>query len=221
MSKSNIVLTTLLISFIFVCNIFAQNRDDKLNLLFAKIENVYKSIKTLKVHYRQNIIFESTNEKQEISGTLFFYKPNNMYISQKTPKEQRIYIDDKNIKIYDIENSQVIIDSWQNVFDGDFSIATIVNFGNNLSKIKKTNTLSVAGENEKYIILKLIPLKREDLVLEIYISKTTMYPGKSILRSIGTKVETIFESYIVNAILDERKFKLNVSNDNVEIIRLN
>jgi outer membrane lipoprotein-sorting protein len=220
MNKCNVALTTLLIFFIFVCNIFAQNTDDKLNLLLAKIENVYKSIKTLKVYYRQDIIFESTKEKQEISGTLFFHKPDNIYIAQKTPKEQRIYIDDKNVKIYDIENSQVIIDSWQNVFDGDFSVATIINFGNNLSKIKKTSTLSVAGENEKYIVLKIVPLKKEDLVLEIYISKTTMYPGKSILQSVGAKVETIFENYIVNPVLDEKKFKLNVSDD-VEIIRLN
>jgi outer membrane lipoprotein-sorting protein len=214
------VLPTLLIFFIFVCNIFAQNIDDKLNFLFTKIETVYKSINTLKVHYRQNFIFESTNEKQEISATLFFYKPNNIYISQKTPKEQGIYIDDKNVTIYNIEDSQVVIDTWQNVFDRDFSVATIINFGNNLSKIKKTNTISLAGENEKYVILKIVPLKRKDLVLEIYISKTTMYPGKSILQSAGTKVETIFESYTVNPILDEEKFKLNVSDD-IEIIRLN
>ncbi|MDR2617135.1 MAG: outer membrane lipoprotein carrier protein LolA [Endomicrobium sp.] len=220
MKKKGTVLIALFLFFFFICNAFAQDLNNNLNILFSKIENVYKAINILKVDYTQNIIFESTNEKQKVSGTLFFYKPNNVYISQKTPKEQKIYIDDKEVAIYNLENSQVIIDSWQNVFDGDFSVATIINFGNNLNKMKKTNTISVSGENEKYIILKVVPIKRRDLVLEIYISKTSMYPGKSILQSVGTKAETIFESYVVNPILDKKNFKLNVSNE-VEIIRLN
>jgi outer membrane lipoprotein-sorting protein len=220
MKKKGTLLIALFIFFSFICNAFAQDLNNNLNILFSKIENVYKTINTLKVEYRENIIFESTNEKQQVSGTLFFYKPNNVYISQKTPKEQKIYIDDKEVAIYNLENSQVIIESWQNVFDGDFSVAAIINFGNNLNKMKKTNTISVSGENEKYIILKVVPIRREDLVLEIYISKTSMYPGKSILQSVSTKVETIFESYVVNSILDKKNFKLNVSND-VEVIRLN
>ncbi|MDR1522417.1 MAG: outer membrane lipoprotein carrier protein LolA [Endomicrobium sp.] len=218
MKKGNITLISL---FMFcVCNIFAQDSNDRLNLLFSKIESVYKSINTLKIDYTEDILFDSTNEKQKVSGTLFFYSPSNIYISHKTPKQQKIYIDDKNITIYNLENSQVIIDSWQNVFDGDFSVATIINFGNNLEKIKKTNVISISGENEKYIILKAVPIKRKDLVVEIYISKTTMYPVKAILRSSLVRVETIFESYVVNPILDKKNFKLNVSND-VEVIRLN
>jgi outer membrane lipoprotein-sorting protein len=220
MKKDNITLIILFIFFFFVCNVFAKDSTDRLSLLFSKIESVYKSINTLKIDYTEDIIFESTDERQKVSGTLFFYRPSNIYIFQKNPKEQKIYINDKTITIYNLENSQVIIDNWRNVFDGDFSVASIINFGNNIEKIKKTNVISISRENEKYIILKVVPIKRKDLIVEIYISKTTMYPAKAILQSDVTRVETIFESYAVNPIIDKKNFKLSVSND-IEVIRLN
>jgi chaperone LolA len=199
---------------------FAQLYDDKLNTLLLNMEEFSKEIHTLKTDYTQTLFFESTKEKQEVDGTLFLKKPDSVYINQKMPQEQKIYINGKNITIYTPNNSQAIVDNWKNVIDDDFSPALIVNFGSSWRDIKKTNILSFSGENEKYNIIKVVPVKNKDWNIKIYISKTTMYPDKAILESDGAVAEIIFKSYTVNPVLDKAIFKFSAPND-VEIIKLN
>lgn len=199
---------------------FAQTLNDKLNVLLLDMEVADKKIHTLKAEYTQTVLFESTKEKQEIVGTLFLKKPNSIYISQKTPQEQEIYIDGRNIIIYTPDNGQALIDNWKNVIDGDFAPATIASFGSSWREVKKTNTMSFGGENENYIVIKIVSVQNKDWTLEIYVSRTTMYPGKAVLKSDGVKVEIIFKSYAVNPTLDKTIFKFNSPNG-VEVIKLN
>ncbi|GHT46104.1 hypothetical protein AGMMS49936_04490 [Endomicrobiia bacterium] len=220
-SKLTFLAGLVILMEIFVFSLgFAQTSTDKLSSLLLKMEEADKKINTLKADYTRNVFFKSTKEKQEISGTIYLKKPGSIYIDQKTPLKQYIYIDGKNITTYTPDNEQAIIDKWKNVIDDDFTPVTIVSFGSSWREIKKTNKISFDGEDEKYIIVRVESFKNNGQTIKIYISKATMYPCKTVLESGGTKVEIIFKSYTVNPPLDKNIFKLNVSNE-VEVIKLN
>ncbi|OEG69604.1 hypothetical protein ATZ36_08515 [Candidatus Endomicrobiellum trichonymphae] len=198
---------------------FAHSKDDNLNDILKKMEEAEKRIATIKADYIRSIFFESTKEKQEVSGTMFLKKPDSIYINQKVPQEQRIYISGKNITIYVPENKQAVIDSWKNFFDGDFALAVIINFGTSWREIKRTNIISFGGENEKYVVIKINPMEHKDWNIKIYVSKATMYPGKAVIESDGVRREIIFKSYTLNPALDKNMFKFNASG--IEVIKLN
>ncbi|MDR0820809.1 MAG: outer-membrane lipoprotein carrier protein LolA [Endomicrobium sp.] len=198
---------------------FAYNKDDNLNDILKKMEEAEKGIYTLKAEYTRSIFFESTKEKQEVSGTLFLRKPDSIYINQRASQEQHIYIDGKNITIYVPENRQAVIDSWKNFIDGDFALAVVINFGRSWREIKKTNIISFDGENEENVVIKVNLMENKDWNIKIYVSKATMYPGKAVIESDGVRVEIIFKSYTLNPALNKNMFKFNASG--IEVIKLN
>ena len=220
--NSDVIAAMICVAIVLVLpiGVLAQIEDNSLSDILKKMEEAEKKINTLKADYTRSIFFESTKEKQEFAGTLFLKKPDSVYINQRTPQEQRIYIDGGNITIYVPENEQAVIDDWKNVIDKDFTPATIISFGSNWRKIKRTNVISFGGENEKYVVIKINPMKNEDWNIKIYVSKTTMYPGKAVIESDGVKSEIIFKSYILNPMLDKNIFKFNAL-AGVEIIKLN
>jgi outer membrane lipoprotein-sorting protein len=199
---------------------FAGSKGDNLNNILKKMEEAEKRIHTLKVDYTRSIFFESTKEKHEVSGTLFLRKPDSIYINQKTPQqEQRIYINGKNMTIYVPESRQAVIDIWENFIDGDFAPAVIINFGSSWREIKRTNIISAGGENGEYIVIKVNPMENKGWNVKIYVSKTTMYPGKAVIESDGVRGEIIFKNCTLNPVLDRNMFKFNASG--IEVIKLN
>jgi chaperone LolA len=199
--------------------VFAHSKDDNLNNILKKMEEAEKRIYTLKVDYTRSIFFESTKEKQEVSGTLFLRKPNSIYINQMTPQEQRIYIDGKNITTYVPESKQAVIDSWKNFIDGNFAPVVVINFGSIWREIIRTNIISFGGENEKYIVIKVNPMKNKGCNIKVYVSKATMYPGKAVIESDGVRGEIIIKNCTFNPALDKNMFKFNASG--IEVIKLN
>jgi outer membrane lipoprotein carrier protein len=217
--------TIIVLSYIFALSIvystgFTQTSGTKINTFFAQMEDVGKTVNTLKADYTQKIFFISTQEKQESSGTLFLKKPTSIYIQQRVPQERHLYIDAKNITIYTPENEQAVIDSLNNIFNDDFVPATIINLGNNWRKIKKTNLISLIEDSEKHTVITITPVENKNCSIKIYISKTNMYPIKATAESEGVISEIIFRNYVINPAFDKNIFKFNVP-DNVEIIKLN
>jgi outer membrane lipoprotein carrier protein len=198
---------------------FAHSKDDNLNNILKKMEEAKKRIDTLRVDYARSIFFEFTKEKHEVSGTLFFKKPNSIYINQSVPQEQRIYIDGENMTIYVPENRQAIIGNWKNFIYGDFVLAVVMNLGSRWREIKGTNIVSFGGENEKYIVIKVNPMEKKGWNIKIYVSKATMYPGKAVIKADGIREEIMFKSYTLNPALNKDIFKFNASG--IEVIKLN
>jgi chaperone LolA len=205
-------------------SIFAQMADDKLDELFKKLEENDKKVNTIMVDYVQIVSFESTKEKQEVWGTLFFKRPCSVYINQKTPREQQIYFDGKNVTVYTLEFEQAVIDSLNNGVNKNSTLATILNFvgfWKNLKEVKKTNTINFVEENEKYILIKISPIVKNNYdSMKICISKATMYPNRAVLESNGIKIKIVFKNYLINSSLDKNIFRFNAPKG-VEVIKLN
>ncbi|MDR1104147.1 MAG: outer membrane lipoprotein carrier protein LolA [Endomicrobium sp.] len=218
-AKFSYIGRLILILTFFSCNAAAQEPNGVLFDFFTRLEQSGKKISTIKVEFVQTISFESTGEKQKIVGTVFWKKPGSIYITQQAPQEQRIYVDGKNITIYTPNERQVIIDTWKNSVDRDFSPASIVNFGSSWREIKKTNDITLDGYEDNCVVIKIQSLKNKSFSAKIYIAKTSMLPEKAVITSEGTKIELVFKNYIVNPELAVATFNFKAPN-NVEIIKL-
>jgi outer membrane lipoprotein carrier protein len=202
-----------------LCNVFAKESSDSLFNFLIRLEQNEKKINTVKADFVQTIFFEDTGEKQEIVGTVFLRKPDNIYITQRTPQEQRIYINAKTVTIYTPAEKQAIVDNWKNSFDGSFSPAAIVGFGSFWRELKKDNEISLGGYGENSIIIKVSSVKDKNFNAMIYISKISMNPKKAIINSQGLKLEIVFNNYFVNPKLSLDIFKFKYPDD-VEVIKL-
>jgi outer membrane lipoprotein carrier protein len=218
-AKFSYIGQLILILTFFSCNVAAQESSDVLFDFFTRLEQSGKEINTIKVEFVQTIFFESTGEKQKIVGIVFLKKPNSIYIAQQTPQEQRIYINGKIITIYTPNERQVIIDTWKNSVDRDFSPASIVNFGSSWREIKKTNNITLDGYDDNYVVIKIQSLKNKSFNAKMYIAKTSMLPEKAVITSEGTKIELVFKNYILNPELAVATFNFKAPK-NVEIIKL-
>ncbi|MDR3196216.1 MAG: outer-membrane lipoprotein carrier protein LolA [Endomicrobium sp.] len=218
--KFSYVWHLILVLMFFSCNVLAQ--ESNVVVLFdflARLEQSDKKTNTIKAKFVQTVFFESTGEKQEIVGTVFLKKPDSIYITQRTPQEQRIYINGKTITVYTPNERQAVVDAWKNSVDSDFSPASIVGFGSSWRELKKANDISLEGYDDNHVIIKIQPFKNKNFNAKIYIEKESMRPDRAIVNSEGLKIEIVFKNYIVNSELSVNIFKFKAPN-NVEIIKL-
>ncbi|MDR2437413.1 MAG: outer membrane lipoprotein carrier protein LolA [Endomicrobium sp.] len=204
---------------LFSCNVLAKDSNDGLFDFLIKLEQSEKMTNIVKTEFVQTIFFEDTGEKQKINGTVFLKKPDSIYITQRTPQEQRIYINAKTIIIYTPDEKQAIVDSWKNSFDKDFSPADIINFGRSWRGLKKDYEIFLDGYDNNHVIIKIQGLKNKDFYVKMYFSKLNMHPEKAIVNSPGLNMEIVLKNYIINPTVSLDTFKFKSPND-VEVIKL-
>lgn len=217
MKKIKYLLFFIAIIF-FAKVLFAQ--DSKTIEILNEMEKADKEVNSLEVSYSQEILFLTTNEKQQITGNLKYKKPNLVYIVQKTPQEQKIYIDGKTITIYTPENMQAVVDNWKNVISGDFSPASIVSFGSNWKILGKENEIKYVYENLESFILDVSPKVKPQWDMKLTVSKETYRPQKAVFSTAGIKITIIMKDYKTNPDLSKIVFKFKAP-ENVDVINLN
>jgi len=198
-------------------NAFAQN---KLDEIFKAMAASDAKVNTLEAVYDQIVDFEITGERQVITGNLKYLKPSSIYVVQKTPQEQRIYIDGKNITIYTPENQQAVIDSWSNAFNVGFAPTSLINMGANHKQIAKNNDIKYLRETEDFYIIEISPKAVKDWVMTVHISKEDLRVKNAIVRSQGTSVTVDIKEYKINQNFDKSMFSFKAP-QGVEVIKLN
>ena len=200
--------------------VFSQTDDKKIDYVLKNMEEADKKINTLEVEYVQEIFYNTTNEKQKITGNLKYKKPSNIFIVQKTPQEQRIYIDGKKITIYTPENSQAVVDTWKNVVSGDFAPASVISFGSNRTNISKDHDVTLIGEDNDCYTIAVSPKSKKDWNMKIFVSKKTFYPQKAVVSSDGLLINVDLTQYKTDVDFKKDQFKFNAP-EGVETIKLN
>jgi outer membrane lipoprotein carrier protein len=192
----------------------------ELDRVFSELKSSDKKMKTLRADFSQNISFNDTQEHQKIVGTIVLKKPDAMYIHQKTPQNQKIYIEGTTVTIYTPENNQAVINSWKNVVGSDFSLAFIINFAGKRKDMQKSNVMTLIEENEKVFVIKIEPIYDKGWLMYISISKDTMLVKKATVESTGLTTEITFSNYVVNPHIDKSDIQFTAPSG-VEIIKLN
>jgi outer membrane lipoprotein-sorting protein len=118
----------------------------------------------------------------------------------------------------------VVVDDLKNVIGVYFLPSLILNFGSGWREIKKTNIISLSGEDEKCFIVKINSITgcsdNKKCELKIYVLKMSMCPYKVIVKSEGVLVEIVFKNYSINSVLKRAIFKF-IKPEDVETIKLN
>jgi Outer membrane lipoprotein-sorting protein len=218
--KKLLVIPVFALVSVFALNAFAQSSEEKLNEILTKMELSDKKITTAEITYSQEIFYSATNETQKITGNLKYKKPDSIFIVQKMPQEQRIYIDGKKITVYTPDNSQAVIDNWKNMINGEFTPTSMVNFGGNWKTISKDNNISYVGEDDKNYIISISPAKKNEWNMQMHIDKESMRPSKAIVTAAGLIVNVNLTQYTINQNFKKDIFKFTAP-EGVEIIQLN
>lgn len=220
MKKSIYAILALIIT-VFSLNAFAQSGsgDEKINDILSKMEIADKKINNLEVNYTNEIFYLATNETQKIEGNLKYKKPDDIFIVQRSPQEQNIYINGNKITTYIPENSQAIIDNWKNVLNADLPIASIVNFSSQWKDIKKENIINFISEDADIYIIEISPLNSKDWTMQMHISKSNMYPKKAIVNGEGFTININLTNYKINQKFQKDLFKFTAP-EGTEIIKI-
>ncbi|MDR1195542.1 MAG: outer membrane lipoprotein carrier protein LolA [Endomicrobium sp.] len=220
--KTGILVFAALLVFCAAAFSQEQEKDNeaKLNEIISKMEAVDKKVNTAEISYSQGIFYSSTKEKQNITGNLKYKKPDNIFIVQKTPQEQRVYINGRKITIYTPENSQAVTDNWKDAVNGDFTSASMVNFSGNWKAVKKENNVKYVGEDDKNYILEITPIKKNEWNMQLHVDKTSMLASKAIVTAAGLVVRVDISDYKVNPNFKKEIFKFTAP-EGVEVIEFN
>ncbi|MDR2192059.1 MAG: outer membrane lipoprotein carrier protein LolA [Endomicrobium sp.] len=213
------VLSALLFVSGFSQNVFCQDNSQKLKDVLSKMEEADKNVKTFETDFSQEIFYSATSETQNIIGNLKYKKPDSIYIEQKTPQEQKIYIDGKKITVYTPENAQAIVDDWKNLLNGDFAPASIISFGGNWKDLSKNNVINYVGEDGESYIVEIYPSAKKDWTMQMSVSKISHYPYKAIITSAGLIIKVNLSNVKTNQNLKKDVFKFTPP-DGVEVIKL-
>ncbi|MDR3112608.1 MAG: outer-membrane lipoprotein carrier protein LolA [Elusimicrobiota bacterium] len=195
--------------------VFAQsNLDD----FYAKLNDAESKIKTLKVDFKQTIIFEETNEQQSTVGTITFKKPDKMHISQKTPQEQHIYIaGTKNVTVYTPENKQAVINKWEDFAGEDTSLAFIIDFSKKRKQISKTNDITLLKSYGDFFVVNIKSKTSKNWIMNLYIKKENMLIEKAEIQNDTVLSEINFSNYLINPQILKSDLEFTVP-ENVEVI---
>ncbi|MDR1941463.1 MAG: outer-membrane lipoprotein carrier protein LolA [Endomicrobium sp.] len=217
--KIGIAAAMVLALAFFAPSVFAQSNEEKLKDVLAKMEEADKAVKTFETDYSQEIFYTATGEKQLINGNLKYKKPDGIFITQKAPQEQKIYISGGKITVYTPENDQAVIDDWKNMINGDFAPASLISFGSGWKDIQKNNAIDYAAEDEDNYILEIYPNSKKEWTMQIYVSKKTFYPVKAIVLSGGISVNVSLANVKTNQNFKKDIFKFKAP-EGVEVIKL-
>ncbi|MDR3048318.1 MAG: outer membrane lipoprotein carrier protein LolA [Elusimicrobiota bacterium] len=212
---------TLILLVVFVFSLVSQVSSQSVSALsdiLNSMRNNEKQTNSLEVDYKEEILYTSASQKQEINGNLKFLNPKRFFIVQKTPQEQRIYINNNKITVYTPSNAQAIINNWKDVLNSDFTPVSMVNFASNWQTSQKSNSLRYISEDSQNYVLELSPNK-EDWAMTLYISKSIFRPIKAILKNSGYIMTIVFSNYKINQITSNNIFNFKAPSG-VEIINL-
>ncbi|MDR0822869.1 MAG: outer-membrane lipoprotein carrier protein LolA [Endomicrobium sp.] len=215
--KKTLILLAVFV-FCFSSQISSQSDSSQLSDILNSMRESEKSTNSLEVDYKEEILYTSALQKQEINGNLKFLKPKRFFIFQKTPQEQRIYINNNKVTVYTPSNAQAIINNWKDVLNSDFTPISMVDFASNWQTSQKSNSLRYVSEDSQNYVLELSPNKK-DWTMALYISKSIFRPVKVILKNSGYTMTVVFSNYKTNQIASNSIFNFKPPSG-VEIINL-
>lgn len=220
--KNNILLQLFLI-FLLYSIAFSQNinSEDKLSLVLSNMKVAESGVNTLEVDYKEEISYAGTEQKQIIEGQLKFLKAKRFFILQKTPQEQRIYINSNLVTVYTPSNKQAIVNKWGSLINSDFTPIRAINFATNWDTMSKTHKLIFKGEDKNNYWLDLSPIQNASWRMSIHISKEDNRPNKMLLKNENYTISIFLSNYNINRDdIDKTIFEF-IPPKGIEIIKLN
>ncbi|HRY29493.1 MAG TPA: outer membrane lipoprotein carrier protein LolA [Elusimicrobiota bacterium] len=110
MTASKLFLPSVLLASAVGLQAAAPKTDDVL----ARMKKAESDILTLSFRFTQTADITLTGEKQKISGSAAFRKPDKFRIEHLSPQAQTVVSDGKTLWFYNPARNQVLVDSWAN-----------------------------------------------------------------------------------------------------------
>lgn len=160
--------------------------------VLAHMEDREKSLKSLRVTFEQQVIFEQTNLKETVQGEAIFAKPQKIKIHKHVPQEQLTVSNGQKMWVYTPEYKQAWVGKVKDMSNKNVLPQGLFPLNNFVADLKKTFAISMQDDYETgLILLNADPLDpKVGYKLEISISPDTWLPVKTIFMSESATITT-------------------------------
>jgi len=184
----------------------AAAKDITVDDITAKMEAADKNVNSLEFDFKQEIIYNLTNEKQTNSGHVAYMKPENIYVKQHSPLDQEIVSNGKRVWIYTPKYHQVIVDNWKKWASNSFVPVSIINFGKGWKDLKKKYAITYEGIDDNKYVLLFKPAGEEAIKMKFWVSADDFVPVKVVLTGENVTINTEMINKSLNPKLDKKLF---------------
>jgi chaperone LolA len=199
--------------------VFARETSPLAAKVIKSMEKTENTIVDAGLEYTQTITYFSTGEKQSSRGEIKI-KGQNIYMFQRLPKRQYVYIDGKKMITYIPENKQALVDKWKDILENDVVLATAINFSKNYKRDKKEYTVSlILQTDQEYCLLVKSVSEKQTWKLYLNVGVKTFLVNSAVFENDNFKSEVKLLNYKLNTGLSDGIFRFDCPKD-VEIVEL-
>lgn len=190
-----------------VCAGSASAKEMTAEGIMERMEEADKTVKSLEFDYRQEIVYNLTNEKNVNTGKVSFLKPDNIRLKQASPLEQTVITNGKKVWIYTPKYKQVIVDTWKKWTSNSLVPVSIINFGKEWKGLKARYEITSEGQDNGKYVLMFVPKDKGNYKMRFWVDPDNYIPVKIEILGNNVTITTEMKSKTVNPELDKNFFK--------------
>jgi outer membrane lipoprotein carrier protein len=191
--------------------------------VLANVENQEMNITTVGFDFSQDVDFSATDTHSQVKGTALFGKQGRFKVMKKSPNEQWMISDGKNVSIYTPAYKQVVVSSAKGWVRNSVLPAGMIPVKNYVSDLKKNFNLSLEEGDSSADRVSIVALPRDAKVgyqLTIAISTVNWLPVQTLYTSESAKVKTTFQNVEPNPVVGEQPFRFTPPSG-TEVVSMN
>lgn len=176
--------------------------------LLEQSQQKYKNLSTLKAAFAQESYLAALSISETSEGSMMFAKPGEMRWEYKNPDPQTFLVKGHTVWLYQPEDKQLIIDSFDKMLLTDLPVSFLMGIGN----LTKDFSLKSACKNKEGVVFELEPKKKEaDQELKSFFMlinpDSALVKGGKVIDASGNVTSIVMEGIEANASFGKETFK--------------
>jgi outer membrane lipoprotein-sorting protein len=186
--------------------------DPKVEALIAKMDEVQKGLKTLKVNFVQTNQFRMLSKPQVLRGSLALEKPDTALYKYTWPTPLYFLVKDGDLLVYDPGQKKAMV---QDIRRHQNRILRYLGVGQPMEELQRNFEIVWAGEEDGVAYLRLVPtklkMKRKIAVLNFWVDVHTGYlKSFEVVELEGDRIRFDFSHWEANPPLTAASFKVDI-----------
>jgi outer membrane lipoprotein-sorting protein len=186
--------------------------DPRLEALVKKMDEVQKSLKTLRVAFTQTNQFRMLSKPQVFKGVLTLRKPDTALYRYTSPSPLYFLVKDGDLLVYNPAEKKVVV---QDIRRHQNRIVRYLGVGQPMEELRTNFQVTWVGEEGGVAQLRLVPqklrLRRKVSVLTFWVDVKTAYlKAFELVEAEGDRIRFDFSHWEENPVLEDDAFKVEI-----------
>jgi len=186
--------------------------DPRLEQLLDKMDQVQKSLQTLRVNFVQTNTFRMLSQPQVLKGQLAIKKPDTARYEYSSPSRLYFLVKDGNLLVYNPAQKKAVV---QDIRRHQARIIRYLGISQPLKELQESFAVKWSGEEDGVVTLTLVPtkpkVKRKISALHFWVDQRTGYlNGFEVVEAEGDRIRFDFSQWESNPTLTEESFQVDI-----------